>query len=260
MSANKHGKAERHNDSVDASLTPLDDVGDGAPAGGAEVDQDAAAAALRLDMLGANGDVGEPPKRSMVGSQNALLLVVLLAAAGALFAMRFLGMGPKSSLARELGFKMPQYDVDRPRDTTNSDHKKVIAELSESRISAQVPTELVQRNPFEMEGVIKAAAPKALQVVGESPEERAKRLLAAAILAASKTLTVNSVLIGAVPVARINGDLVKIGDTVAEYFEVKDIHGRGVVLGADGKTYELEVPEGHGGGLSPKRPAPAPRK
>lgn len=262
-SSGKRGQtAERFDDSVDASLTPLDDE---QPAD-APGDDDAAAAALRLDMLGAHGDGSlEPPKRSLVGSQNALLLVVVLAAGGALFAMRFLGMGPKSALAG-WSVKMPQYDVDKPRDPNNSDHKKVIAELSESRITAQVPTELVQRNPFEMEGVLKTAVQKPgptgmtpEQIAAQKAEEERKRAEARArdIQAELVTFNVASVLIGAVPVARINGELVRVGDRLGEFFVVKDIHGRGVVLEADGKPYTLDVPER--GSTGPHK-TPAPRK
>lgn len=268
--APKGGAAVQSDDSFDAGLSVVDPaLGSGdAP----EPDSDAAAAALRMDMLGASGDDGplEPPKRSFVGSQNALLALVILAAGGALFAMRYLGMGPRSSIAEQA--RLP-FEVDRPRDVSFTQHKQAIAELSASRIVSQVPGDQVQRNPFALEGIIQVSQRAPAPAAGESAEARAARLAAEkqARDAASHAqqiqttvagLTVNSVIVGGpVPVARINGDLYRIGDVIDELLTIKDIHGRGVVLEADGKTYAIDVAEGKSAAPSTHRPAtPPPRR
>ena len=42
-------------------------------------------------------------------------------------------------------------------------------------------------------------------------------------------------------VARISGEAVRVGDTVAEYFTVTAIHGRTVELTADGMPFTLDM-------------------
>ncbi|MBX3359284.1 MAG: general secretion pathway protein GspB [Phycisphaeraceae bacterium] len=249
-------------DSFDAGLEAVDS-GDAivAEAGG-ENEADAAAANLRMDMLGvASGDEGlDAPKRSIVSSQNLVLFLVLFAASGALFAMRFLGMGPRSALADpNPAFT---YNVDKPSSVMATDHRVVLADLSASRISGQVPPEQVQRNPFKMAGTLAplntgpaesgpdtAAVDRAAREQAER-ERKEREAREQKIMRALATLQVNSVMTGSVPAARVNGELVRVGDTIEEVFTVKDIHGRGVVLEVDGKSFTLEVPESmhHTGG------------
>jgi hypothetical protein len=268
MSARRPTSDDRYHGPFDPAPAAVE----GAPSPEGSEDGDAVAAALRMDMLGAGADTAglEPPRRSIVASQNVLLLLVLAAAGGALFAMRSLGMGPRSSLAD--GPRLPQYDVDKRPEIAYADHKKVIAELSVSRITGQVPADQVQRNPFAMAGVIKVEEARAPQAMGESAEARAARLLAEqqqreaaerarAVQQALASITVNSVIVGGpVPVARINGELVRIGDTVADVLTVKDIHGRGVVLEADGKEYPKDMAMGPGHAAGPRPPMAPPRR
>ena len=46
---------------------------------------------------------------------------------------------------------------------------------------------------------------------------------------------------GSNPVARISGQAVRVGDTVAEVFTVKAIHGRAVDLDYEGETFTLSL-------------------
>jgi len=52
-------------------------------------------------------------------------------------------------------------------------------------------------------------------------------------------LELNSVLGGSMPIARISGEAVRVGDKIGDYFTVVAIHGRSVELSAEGEIYTL---------------------
>src|SRR5262245_30644012 len=103
MIPNRPRDDDQYSDGTDPALATVDG-GNESVDPSRDDDSDAAAAAFRMDMLGGSADAGslEAPKRSVMGSQNLLLAMVVLAAGGALLAMRYLGMGPRSSLAQIL--------------------------------------------------------------------------------------------------------------------------------------------------------------
>lgn len=245
-----------HHDSE--SFDPTLEQSGSAP-GASTPPEDAAAAALRMDLLGASSsgiDVGAAPAPKKLGGQLALLGLVVLAAGGALFAMRYLGMGPRSSQGETVKI---DYQLDKAPNF--ADHAKVLADLSPDRTAEQVPPDQVQRNPFKMEGALTSAEPaqadpSAADRAARSEAERQRKLAEERqrkIDSAFASLELHTVLGGSNPVARISGQTVRPGDTVAEIFKVVEIRGRSVSLECDGKTYVLSLSEEEGAG-KPARP------
>ncbi|MBC7835565.1 MAG: hypothetical protein H7Y88_10775 [Phycisphaerales bacterium] len=244
--------------SFDPSLSTLD------PAQ-SEGSDDAAAAALRLDLLGSGGEqLGlEAPAKSPLASQTALLVLLVVGAAAALGAMRYLGMGPRSSLA---DVKI-EYDVNEQGGdpAKKVDHLRVLADLSQSHLTVQVPADQVQRNPFRMAGALEAeviqepgmpAPPET--GAGAREAERLRQLAVEReklIMSGLASLTINTIIGGDTgnAVARISGQTVRIGDLVDDLFTVTEIHGRGVVLTVDGKAYSLEMAAGDSAPNGPGR-------
>lgn len=210
-------------------------------AGAEHTSEDASAAALRMDLLGASSggiDAAAAGAPRRVGGQAALLGMVLLAAGGALFAMRYLGMGPRSSRGEEVKI---DYDIDKVH--TTGDHMRVLADLSANRSAEQVPPDQVQRNPFRLEGqltVAKTEAPVEPRPVGD-PAAEARRARERQIEAAFAKLELHTVLGGSNPIARISGQTVRPGDKLGEFFTVAAIEGRSVSLECDGKVYVLNL-------------------
>lgn len=226
-----------HTDPADAAFDPTQD------AGAERTSEDASAAALRMDLLGASsggpdGAGAGAPRR--FGGQAVLLGMVLLAAGGALFAMRYLGMGPRSSRGEEVKI---DYDIDKA--PIAGDHMRVLADLSANRSAEQVPPDQVQRNPFRLEGQLTVAKPD-VPVDSrpvQDPAEVARRERARKIEAAFAGLELHTVLGGSNPIARISGKTVRPGDQVAEFFTVASIEGRSVSLECDGRVYVLSLSE-----------------
>lgn len=234
------------------SMDPILSGGENGDGPGAE---DASAAALRMDLLGASpaeGGASAPPKSKLSG-QAALLVMVLVAGAGGLLAMRYLGMGPRSSQG-----EVVKIDYDLNKVSESVDHNRVLADLSANRSAEQVPPDQVQRNPFKFAGSLESeAAPTPDRPASADPDiarrereaaERQKRLDQA-----FASLDLHTVLAGSNPVARISGETVRVGDRIGEFFTVVDIQGRSVSLECDGKTFVLSLAE-EGGARPGSRP------
>jgi hypothetical protein len=178
----------------------------------------------------------------------AILVIVIGLAAGLLMGMRHLGMGPKVSLANiDIDYA---FDSDAP--APSKDHSRVLHDLQTGGKFRRVPLEMVQTNPFAWRSLVPpdtaATGPDPADLTRKQAEARRK-----AIADAAKMLVLNSVMAGRIPVARISGELVKVGDTVGEYFTVQAIGGRSVDLEADGQVHTLTLGEPDDSKPKPKR-------
>jgi hypothetical protein len=195
--------------------------------------------AFRLDALGVSGaDMLEAPKRR-VPMQAAVLVALVLVAAGALYAMRRLGMGPLSAVAEPV---LVDYNLNKKGESA-TDHKKLLADLTVSHVDHQVPADQVKKNPFRLPDVLPERPEKTVveKPKGPTPQEieaEQRRLLITNTLA---TLKVHSVLSGTVPVARIGDENVRKGDTLAKLFTVVSIEGRSVTLMVDEQQYIISI-------------------
>lgn len=187
------------------------------------------------------------PRR--VSSQAIVLAVILVGAGGLLWGMRHMGMGPKVTLA--------SLKIDYERTDDNAEAKqryaKVIAELEKAAEPIQVKGEELGRNPFrlvpptgpqtdtastsEWQQNAEADAAARLAELARKQQEAAE----AALIGAVESLYLHSVIGGRVPMARIGGQTVTIGDKVADRFTVLAIEGRSVKLDAGGRTFTLSI-------------------
>lgn len=228
------------------TLNPASDGGAGAgKALRAEPKGDGEGSVFRLDSLapgvGQDGVAPLPAPPGSKVSQAAIFFAVLIVVGGGLlFAMRKIGINPMSAIAQ---MRDPEVDLSRNAQA-KIDHSRVLRDLSESAVKGQVPPEEVQKNPFEIPQVVQAAQ-------GDEPDLDAKRAAEKArkdtearkqkIASTLAGLRVHSIIDGSNPVARINDEAVRIGDTVGEFFTVKAIHGRGVEVECDGQRYTLSL-------------------
>lgn len=216
---------------------------------------------FRLDALapgaaeaGADGFNAPKPKLS-----QSLLFFVLLVVAGAtiLFFMRQIGIGPMASLA---SVKAPDYDVTKDLKGKTGDHRRVLKDLSESSVKTQVPIDQVQKNPFKLLDMV---APNSTpgddsEAVALARAERAKRDAEARrrqVESVLATLKVHAILggNGPNPVARINDDAVRVGDTIEDLLTVKSMKDRSVELECDGQVYTISLDDEQGGRKSGSR-------
>lgn len=205
--------------------------------------------AFRLDAMSPGSEAAAEfgTRKPRATLQIAFFGVLIVAAAGVVFAMRGAGMGPLKSVAN---VEVPDYDVTKPHGTTG-EQKRILDDLSRAFTTVQVPVEQVQKNPFLLADAL-APVPESTQ---EGDPSEAQRLAAERrakqdaenrqkhIEGRLSTMTIHAILRGTNPVARVNQEVVRVGDTLEEEFLVKAINDRSVELEADGVTYMISLDE-----------------
>jgi hypothetical protein len=209
---------------------------------------------LRMDALAPAGgldSIPEAPPTRRVPTQAIFVLVLLAIAGGALYGMRRMGMGPIGAVAEP-----PNLDYDYTKRVVGTEHKKVLEDLNANHVEAQVPPDDVQKNPFKLAEALKHTE----EPQSKGPEKRSGPTEAEARADLIKTtlagLHIHGILDGTVPVARVNDQTVRVGDTVAGILTVTAIKGRLIELTADDQTYTIALDDQAGTG--PHKTAPMP--
>jgi len=175
-----------------------------------------------------------------ISSHTALLLLVLLISAVAIFGMRKLGLGTLAALASVGAEKVDMSAVPKIDDS----HKLVLAELSKTRTDNQVEKDQLQRNPFQQmfrpRPLNNAVAAPNMPVPKDDAEAR-QQARVSDLLIKLGGMQLNGIMGGLRPVARIDGRMYRVGETVAATFTVRAISGRQVQLEADGELFVLEM-------------------
>jgi len=174
--------------------------------------------------------------RTRFHTQHVIIVTTLALSVALIYGMRRYGM--------QSGLKFNIADLSYKRD--ESQHRRaegfqrVMAELNAMN---QQTTEGVRLNPFKLMGAEAGDAKSeptprddSADIAKRKADERAKKL--ADELA---TLKLGSIMKGRVPIARINDELVRVGDLVGESFKVISIQPLSVTVEADGRKFTLEL-------------------
>lgn len=214
-----------------------------------EVGAETTTSSVLAQMRGGGDDVAGPaPVAPTPGRgarvQTIVTVLVLAASAAALYAMRRQGMAAGVSFD-----KVPEveYNLDPVATQPTPAQMRILADLERSSELARVTAEKLPKNPFVLDAGAAATndgpdlATQEARRLAELERERLER--EAKFAAALAGLELHGVMEGRVPLARINGATVRMGETVAELFTVVAIYGRSVDLEADGRVYTLTVGE-----------------
>ncbi len=182
---------------------------------------------------------------AMLRSSHAIVVAFMVVlSAGGIMLMRQFGVGVKTASA---DFNVTLDRVDRPK-IEAARFETLMTTLESGDRPLQVdPSKILQPSPFELKV---ESATFVDNTPRETPEERALREAAEAkaravrdrelaIERALGTLRLQSIVGGRIPAARVNAQIVRAGDVVADLFAVKEIRDRSVILECDGKIYEL---------------------
>ncbi|MCC6659915.1 MAG: hypothetical protein IT437_03415 [Phycisphaerales bacterium] len=176
-----------------------------------------------------------------VNVQTLVVVGVVVASAGLLYAMRLHGMG--AGMKFDSLVKI-DYDWTKSGQLSESQQRAVLADLARSHTSVEPLVEHLPKNPFSLD--LDAPASTA-PIVSADPNADARRLALQRqvrekeILSQLAGLQLNSVMEGRVPLARIGTRMYRVGDKVGENFTLSAVHGRTVDLEADGKLYALSI-------------------
>ncbi|GIK18683.1 MAG: hypothetical protein DYG93_06525 [Leptolyngbya sp. PLA2] len=171
--------------------------------------------------------------------------LVLVGAAAGIFAMRAIGMGPGAALAGlVLDFK--------PGASGSTEvSPRLLADLERSKRAVQVPAEVIDKDPFRLrtdagtplmtddpEAIARAEAARQAKLLEEQRLERERRQRE--LQTAFGRFELQGIMGGTMPIARISGKLVRVGDMLEGGFKVTQIEGRRVVLVAEDTEFVLE--------------------
>lgn len=216
-----------------------DQAGDQNSTGGSSASKDGPSPLLLSEMQSPE-EMFAPVKNGQRANQAVVAGLLVVGAIGAIFAMRQFGMGPAISLA--------EMDIDyKPAAiSSGTTPKKILAELDRSRRAVQVPADLITQDPFELDNAQAAVTePTVDPDLARRAEEERLRLAREArqqeLDETLDTITLQSVMGGSVPIARIDGKVYKVGMTVCEMFTITQIEGRDVTLAADGHTFVISM-------------------
>jgi len=188
-----------------------------------------------------------------VNSSAAIVGLLLICAAGALFWMRSMSSSNNSALAApsdvESRIKNFLENADVDGSTADSERgESVINALTENRIEKAVPVNDVKSNPFILPTDTQGAGATGGPVTTKGPTEQERQRDAArkAIEDAAKQIIVNSIMSGSNPLASLNGKIVRVGDSIAVgpekvKFTVEAIDADSVELTAGSKEFDLSM-------------------
>jgi len=173
----------------------------------------------------------------------AVLAFMLILAGGGIFAMRKLGLGVSS------GAQVIEISIDSTAAPKVDAHRftQLMAELEAGDRPVQIDDSKLGRSPFELSvelADVEVDGPGETEAQRMAREAEQARLRAQAeraklIQSTLQTLKLYSVVGGRTPAARINEQIVREGDLVADLFLVKKILARTVILEADDQEYEI---------------------
>ncbi len=182
--------------------------------------------------------VSTPPRfRRRLKTQNVVIGAVIVLSIGALYAMRLYGMGAGITFQT-----VPiDYQLEKAAGRLTAEQRRILNDLQLSGTPIRVAMAHLNKNPFHLDSESgHVIGPRPAIVDPNQQAEELERLIAQTF----SRLELNGVLLGRIPIARINGKTVRVGDTVESTFVIKAIHDRTVELEAtNGKVYALTIGE-----------------
>jgi hypothetical protein len=189
---------------------------------------------------------GASAPRRRLSMQNMVIVLAVVASAGSLFMMRQQGRKAGLDFSKPLKVSDPQ-EFAKPY----PDQARILRDLARSTQGAATPEKL-EKNPFKFDAPVNLPGATSNGVPTVNPEEERVRSILS-------TLQIGAIMQGPTPVARVNGRIVKVGDTIDGVLMVAQIHDRSVDFIANGATHTVHMGEGTGGGTNPVRRMPAPQ-
>lgn len=210
---------------------------------------------FRLEAMSPGADEGAPAagstshRKGWRSTQTIALAVLLAAGAGIVYGMRQAGIGPMAAFATT---KMPDYDVTKAPGSKTADHKRILKDLASTNITGQVPADQVQKNPFLLADLLgeetvvpgedaTAAQERARQERMKRDSEAHKKMVEHELAGMKINGIMGATAAGDTGVVRINGELYRVGEEVAELFTLKSIQARGVELESNGEVYTVSL-------------------
>lgn len=184
-------------------------------------------------------------RRSKTSTQVVILLLVVGVSAVSLWWMR------REGTKVGVNFNELKVDYSEPDAEKARTYARIMTDLARIQTPLDVALGEFGKSPFMLDsgkpvvsenGVQIPAGPDPAEVAAREAAERAEARHQE-LMTALDNLRLQSIMGGRVPLARIDDQTVRVGDTVGGVFTVTAIDGRTVTVAADGQTFSLTIDE-----------------
>ena len=192
--------------------------------------------------------ISSTSSESKVSVHMAVALGVVAVGAGAIYAMRHIGM--QAGIDEQV--VAIEYTSQSDSPDFNRRFGEVMDELDESTVAVQLseyesfieapfsrPGQIGDEEPVRAQPGMTEAERLALQQERELEQQRQQRH--DAIIKEAKSFKLQGMVGGTRPAARISGQPVGVGSKLGAYFTVQQITGRSVIIEADAMRFELAM-------------------
>lgn len=196
-----------------------------------------------------------------VSGHVVCMAIVVAVSAATIYFMRQYGV------RAGIDFDTVTVEYQQPDESKARTYEKIMADLERIQRPMEVALGEFSATPFMLDRPVTTVSPQDPNAGRMSPEELAAEAERRRIeqrreelMMALRSLKVQGVMGGRVPLARISDETYRVGDTIANLFQIVAIEGREVVLEHEGERFTLGMQEPDAGGgsggnnLSPMRP------
>lgn len=173
-------------------------------------------------------------------------IIIVLAILG-VFGLRRIGLAPAQADASLTSTEAP----DTTPAAKRREADRLLAELARGEATPQARLDLLDADPFGFrrqplvpveiagEAALRGTEddPAFLEALARQREEMARAEMRDSV----EDLTLEAVVGGRRPAARINSRLYRVGDRVTDRLILEEVRGRSVVLSGEGMTFEIEI-------------------
>ncbi len=184
---------------------------------------------------------------SKVNAQLVIAACVLAIGAGAVYTMRYVGM--------QAGLDENIVSIDYASDANAVDFSKRFSSVMDTLDESSLSVQLVDRSSFADQPFARPSAivddpepidpgmseEERLAIQQERDRQREIELRREMVVSEAMRFTLQGIVGGTNPAARVSGNPVRAGMTLGEYFTVTEINSRSVVIEADGMKFELAL-------------------
>lgn len=178
-----------------------------------------------------------------VPTQIAVLGLLLVVSMAAILAMRH--FGTRTANADQIKPAKVDYTLEGLSAAAAAEQQRIVADLKRSVSPRANEYGRLPRNPFTLTEV-EVAAQDHPEDNGAEREAREHAEHEAAVKAEVASVQLQAVMGGSRPIARVNGNFLKVGERIGQYLTIAAIHGRSIEVTADGQTYVIEMAEADG--------------
>ncbi len=178
-----------------------------------------------------------------VPTQLAVLGLLLVVSMAAIMAMRH--FGTRTANADQIKPAKVDYTLDGLSAAAAAEQQRIVADLKRSVTPRANEYGRLPRNPFTLTEV----EVEALDNPEDTSAEQSAKAQAeheAAVKAEVASVQLQAVMGGSRPIARVNGNFLKVGERIGQHLTIAAIHGRSIEVTADGQTYVIEMAEADG--------------